>query len=114
MDRTDGSFINKNKKLEIFEIKVRYKLYDTWMMEVSKLKAIVAKMKAEGAVNAHYYTIYGNTLYDYRVRDIVKFCKENPQAIDEKWCPMTTEGNQSKILKKCINLPHHICNIIEL
>lgn len=114
MDRTDGQFINKNKKLEVFEIKVRGKLYPTWMLEVSKLKAIVQRMKDEGATDGHYYCIYQNTMYDYSIRDVVKFVKENPQSVKEYNCPVSTMADNGRIIKKTIDLPLHLAKITEL
>lgn len=98
------------------EIKVRdkrYEGYDTYLMELSKYKALVEKIKSGVVDNAAYVNFFGNdTAYIFPLRKIAKAIKDGSATIDTTYCNRTTAVYSDKVAKQTIKIPKGIAQKI--
>lgn len=107
-DIMDMQYTLKGKTTGV-EIKKRakqYEDYDTYLMEVSKFKALANKIKNGEIDNACYINFFGeDTAYIFSIRAIAKAIRANQIQIRQTYCNRTTAVASEKVLKATLYLP---------
>lgn len=110
----DGA-LYKGNNIEVFEIKYRFKLYDTIYMEYSKFKSMTEIVKSKKNVrNGYYINLIQGKMYIYKLSDITKYLKETPFAVKKVYCPVTTAADNGRRDKLMIDLPISLAKVYEL
>ena len=99
-DRVDYYF-QLNGKKAVAEIKVRYSYYNSWIIEVDKLKALLQKRKERNLDGAIYVCFYGNSMYIYQISVIKKY-----GIRDTRKCKDSTVAFSGYVLKDVLYVPN--------
>ena len=92
--------------VEIKKRDIKYKDYSTLLMEVSKFKAIAARVQSKELDRAYYVNFIGDdTAYIFNIRDIARGIKDNRVQITTRFTNITTADDQGKTEKRVLLIP---------
>ena len=100
-DRIDCYAQKKGVKV-CFEIKVRNlidrrtgKLYEDSMLEISKVAAIIRRVRREKLAGGFYVCFFQNKAFIYNLHKL-------RYRIGQRLCPMTTAGDNTRVMKNVV------------
>lgn len=107
-DTLDMYFTIKDKYTGI-EIKKRdkqFEHYDTYLMEVSKFKALVNRLKSGEIDQIYYVNFFGaDTVYIFSLRKIADGIKNGTVTVSSTYANRTTAAYSGKVEKRILLLP---------
>lgn len=78
-------------------------------MEISKLKAIAARVKSGELDRAYYVCFIGSdTAYIFNLRDIIQAGKDGLLEITTRYSPVTTAADRGKTDKRVVLIPKSV------
>lgn len=109
-DSIDYYYTTPNKQgvagAEIKKRGIQCHSYTTLMMEVSKFKAIAARVKSGELDRAYYINFIGDdTAYIFSIRDIARGYKKGIVTLTYQTTPVTTAADNGKTDKRVLYIP---------
>lgn len=116
-DTLDMYYTNFKDQYVGVEIKKRseiYEVYDDYIMELSKFKAICQRLIDKEIDKAIYANFFGdNVAYLFNIKNIIKAYKEGQIKIQYYYCNITTAEDNGKRYKPVLLLPKKLATRLE-
>lgn len=100
--------------LVAFEIKNRYADYDTWWVNMDKLKVLAYKIIDDGYKDAYFTIFYKKKAYLYEVKDALLYAKAHPECSVVRMKPATTTGDNNEMVPfRTFEIPTNVAYVYE-
>lgn len=108
-DRIDIYFAKENKvcAAEIKDRALKYELYDTYIIELSKLQYMKQLIDSKKVDQCFYCLIFGDSFYIYTYTQIIKMINNKEIELQERYMPKTTAEKGEFVPKQIFEIPRN-------